>query len=112
MSFTTNPVTGRRIRVGGKTHRTMNKTDRVLAIFEHVTKVRSGYATALIEAKDPGFAKYLASILTDDEIKRWEQNPIDEEIVDDVSRAGFEFYNYMYIGNDGYEYVESALNQQ
>lgn len=107
---TINPITGRQIRVGGATYRQIGgATYRILAIFEKVTEISSNYTTALIKDKDQEFAKYLSKTLSVDEIDRWEQNPNDPTILDEIAHDGFDFYNYMYIGNDGYEHVGNVV---
>lgn len=91
----------------------MSDHNLIIDIFRQVSiaNIRSGYTKEMIQEKDISFAVFLHSALEKEIIDKWKVNPNDNEILEVISDYGFDFYNYFYIGNDGYEWVELIVNQ-
>jgi hypothetical protein len=84
----------------------------ILTIFGQIStsNIRSGYTKCMIDEKDEGFAKFLSNYLDNGFIMQWNNNPNNPEILEEVSECGFGFYNYFYIGNYGYDWVEDYMS--
>ena len=85
--------------------------DQVKDIFAHIDLIRvSGqYASSMIEGCCPDFVKFLFNTLDADTIDKCCKDPNDVKILDMVGNLGFDFYNHVYIGNKGYEWVETYI---
>lgn len=120
--------------------RIQSKKDKIIEIFELLTKnrqIRSKYTSSMINGDvDVNFVAFLANYLDDTIIDKWldiemkndklqwdeyetddkidySQNEINFTDID-IEQMGFDFYNYTYLGNPGYEwvgdYIRGAFN--
>lgn len=91
----------------------MDKQNIIRGIFGRIDagSVPSRYASAMISDINARFIGFLSNIMDDDTIQRWNENLTDESILEEIAEYGFAFYNYLYIGNPGYEWVEEYLSQ-
>lgn len=63
----------------------------------------------MIDGKYEDFVDFLCNFLSDETICKWFNNPNDSDILSDIANNGYDFYNHVYVGNDGYEWVEHYI---
>ncbi len=83
----------------------------ITSIFEKVDilNVNNRYTKALIDSKDEHFANFLSNYLDDKNINEWLKNPNNVEILEEVADAGYNFYNYYYIGYIQYRFISNYI---
>jgi len=112
------------------------KKDKIVEIFELLTKnrqIRSKYTSIMINNNSDNFITFLANYLDDTTIDKWldiemknDKLQWDEDETDDkidysqneinftdidIEQIGFDFYNYTYLNNRGYEWVGGYINE-
>lgn len=90
------------------------RTNNILVIrdiFEKINpqKITSQYVKSMILYMDNDFINFLSNLLDNDTVRRWSLNPNDDQILDEIMYDGWAFYNYQYLGNPGYEWVEPYI---
>lgn len=63
----------------------------------------------MIKDKCNDFIDFLCNFLDDDTITKWLDDPNNAEILTEIANYGYDFYNHVYVGNEGYEWIEEYI---